>query len=110
MITIEQFRADKDLVKFAKEVFSDRTFQLMLEACESAHPIRKAPPENSNRDVSPTSAAIELGIQKGYQAYPDNLRCLVVPLSDTERGSIESQYEPETIPTITQPKKRTMKK
>jgi hypothetical protein len=112
MITISQFRADKDLVKFAQEIFSDRTFQLMLEACERAHPVRNAPTSDNNNDVSPTSAAIELGIQKGYQVFEDNLRLLATSLPD-DSGLSETQYleEPIARPSfLSEPAKKKPKK
>lgn len=48
---------------------------------EDAHPARFAIRGDREEDVSPTRAAIELGLTRGYSKYGDTLKLLARPIA-----------------------------
>ena len=63
---------------------------------EDNHPARFAIRGDRDEDVSPTRAAIELGLTRGYSKYGDTLRLLARPVMTAETIG-EPTYEPEII-------------
>jgi hypothetical protein len=65
--------------------------QLVLGALEDGHPAHHALNGDRNEDVSPTRAAIELGVTRGYSMAMDRLKMLGVPALIAEPMP-ESEY------------------
>ncbi len=66
--------------------------QAVLQTMEENHPARFAIVGDKEDDVSPTRAAIELGLTRGYSKFGDTLRLLSVPVQAA--GQIgETSYE-----------------
>lgn len=63
---------------------------------EENHPARFTIPGDSHDDVSPTRAAIELGLTRGYSKYGDTLRLLSVPM--VPLTTLEPSYDPPPKP------------
>jgi hypothetical protein len=95
-MTISQFRNDTGLcTQWADELKNNKLLQLVLEALENAHPAHHALAGDANEDVSPTRAAIELGVTRGYSMFMGRLNMLAIPLVASE-GLGESEYKEET--------------
>ena len=70
--------------------------QTVLSVMEDAHPARFAIQGDRDEDVSPTRAAIELGMTRGYSKFGDTLRLLAV----RKPRSVDigpPSYEPEQV-------------
>jgi hypothetical protein len=92
-VTIEQFRRHKYLSsQWRKELATNGILQAVMETMELNHPARFAIRGDKEDDVSPTRAAIELGLTRGYSKYGDTLRLLAQPIVITE-GPGEPSYE-----------------
>lgn len=61
---------------------------------EENHPARFTIPGDKDADVSPTRAAIELGVTRGYSKYGDSLLMLAKPIH-TAQDIGEPTYEKE---------------
>lgn len=97
-MTVEEFRKHKYLPsQWAKELQTNGILQLVLGLMEENHPARFALNGDRNEDVSPTRAAIELGVTRGYSKYADILKLLARPkIVATDPGP--STYEPPARP------------
>lgn len=70
--------------------------QRVLQVMEENHPSRFAIRGDGNEDVSPTRAAIELGLTRGYSKYGDTLVLLARQII-TPKQIGEPTYEQETV-------------
>lgn len=94
-MTIAAFRNDPSLCKqWADELQNNKLLRLVLEAMENAHPAHHALSGDANEDVSPTRAAIELGVTRGYSMFMGRLNLLGIP-AITQEGMPESEYTDE---------------
>lgn len=64
-----------------------------MQVMEENHPARFAIRGDATEDVSPTRAAIELGLTRGYSKYGDVLLLLATPIATTQQVG-ETTYEP----------------
>jgi len=65
---------------------------------EENHPARFALRGDKDEDVSPTRAAIELGLTRGYSKYGDMLRLLGEPIDTKKTEQVgETTYEKEEV-------------
>ncbi|HWI67722.1 MAG TPA: hypothetical protein VNS88_05025 [Nitrospiraceae bacterium] len=93
-MTIEEFRRHKYLAgQWAKELQTNGILRTVLGVMEDNHPARYAIRGDKDEDVSPTRAAIELGLTRGYSKYGDTLRILAKPVRAAENIG-ETSYEP----------------
>lgn len=93
-MTIEQFRRHPILCgQWGTELANNQTLRVVLSLMEDNHPARYAIRGDKDEDVSPTRAAIELGLTRGYSKYGDTLRLLADPLRALENVGLPS-YEP----------------
>ncbi len=84
-MTIEEFRRHKYLAnQWARELATNGILQTVIKVMEDNHPARYAIRGDKDEDVSPTRAAIELGLTRGYSKYGDTLRLLSVPVHAAE--------------------------
>lgn len=102
-MTIEEFRKHKYLPsQWAKELRTNNILQLVLSVMEECHPARFALNGDRNEDVSPTRAAIELGVTRGYSKYGDTLKVLATPkreVKDPGPSTYEAPLKELTQPT-----------
>lgn len=92
-MSIEEFRHHKYLPsQWRKELATNGILQAVLQVMEDNHPARFALRGDNNEDVSPTRAAIELGLTRGYSKYGDLLKLLAVPLVAAQ-ATPEPTYE-----------------
>jgi len=97
-MTIDQFKQHDYLPgAWAKELATNHILQKVLEVMEDNHPARHAFLADTNGDVSPTRAAMELGKTRGYSQYGDTLRYLAVRTRRKESVG-ESTYDPPPKP------------
>lgn len=76
-MTVDEFRRHKYLPgQWAKELQTNGILQAVLSLMEENHPARFALNGDKNEDVSPTRAAIELGVTRGYSKFGDTLKLL----------------------------------
>lgn len=76
-MTVDQFRAHDNLPSlWSKELETNEILRLVLALMEDNHPARMAIAGDSNNDVSPVRAGIELGLTRGYSKYADTLKLL----------------------------------
>ena len=103
-MTLDQFRSHDYLPgAWAKELASNHILQKVLEVMEDNHPARHALQGDANEDVSPTRAAIELGLTRGYSKYGDTLRFLA--MRKTKREAVgETTYANPPKPEPEAPK------
>lgn len=95
LVTIEEFRRHKYLAgQWAKELQTNGILRAVLGVMEDNHPSRYAIRGDKEDDVSPTRAAIELGLTRGYSKYGDTLRLLAMPLKSAEAVG-EPTYQAE---------------
>jgi hypothetical protein len=95
-VTIEEFRHHKFLPsQWAKELQTNGILQAVLELMEENHPARYAIRGDKDEDVSPTRAAIELGLTRGYSKFGDTLRLLARPIRSPIEGVGQPTYEKE---------------
>jgi hypothetical protein len=100
-MTIEEFRRHKFLAgQWAKELETNGILRTVLGLMEDNHPARYAIRGDKDEDVSPTRAAIELGLTRGYSKYGDTLRILAMPLRPAENIGLPTYQseEPELKP------------
>jgi hypothetical protein len=101
-VTIEQFRKHKYLpAQWAKELATNGILQSVLEVMEDNHPARFAIRGDLQEDVSPTRAAIELGLTRGYSKYGDTLKLLARPMRAVPDIGEPSYQDPEPKPQPT---------
>ena len=94
-MTIEEFRRHKYLAtQWAKELATNEILRNVLGVMEDNHPSRYAIRGDKDEDVSPTRAAIELGLTRGYSKYGDTLRLLAVPVIRPESVGDPSYEKP----------------
>jgi hypothetical protein len=98
-VTVKQFREHKYLpFEWRKELRTNAILQRVLSVMEENHPARFVIQGDKEDDVSPTRAAIELGLTRGYSKFGDMLRLLGDPLLTGTPGQVgESTYEPEKV-------------
>ena len=109
-MTVAEFRQDPNLqVEWAKELRTNKLLALVLEAVETDHPANFAVNSDKQEDVSPTRAAIELGVTRGYSMVLGRIKLCGVELRIPE-GMPESDYsspdEEEELPRERKPRKR----
>jgi hypothetical protein len=76
-LTIDQFRAHPTLPSdWAKELRESTILQIVLGVLEENHPARFTIQGDNDGDLSPTRAAVELGVTRGYSKFGDTLRLL----------------------------------
>jgi hypothetical protein len=94
-MTIEEFRRHKYLPsQWASLLATNEILRNVLALMEDNHPARYAIRGDRDEDVSPTRAAIELGLTRGYSKYGDTLRLLARPLISSESAGPPT-YETE---------------
>jgi hypothetical protein len=94
-VTIDEFRRNKYLPsQWAALLAGNSVLQTVLQVMEENHPARFAIRGDGNEDVSPTRAAIELGLTRGYSQYGDRLRLLARPIATAEAVG-EPTYQPD---------------
>lgn len=92
-MTILEFR--RELAnQWASELKNNKLLDLMLEAVATDHPANHALTGDISEDISPTRAAIELGVTKGYSMLLGRIRICGRPLA-TQEGMPESEYAEE---------------
>lgn len=82
--------------QWSKELRTNGILRAVLQTMEENHPARFAIRGDREEDVSPTRAAIELGLTRGYSKYGDTLRLLGEPILTAEAIG-EPTYEPELV-------------
>jgi hypothetical protein len=94
-MTIEEFRRHKYLPSQWRQLLATNgILQAVIAVMEDNHPARYAIRGDRDEDVSPTRAAIELGLTRGYSKYGDTLRLLAIPVLSAE-GAGPPTYEKE---------------
>jgi hypothetical protein len=102
-MTIDQFRRHKYLSSEWRTLMrTSAILQRVLLVMEENHPARFAIRGDGNDDLSPTRAALELGLTRGYSKYADALQLLSQPIKQTENIG-EPTYEKETHAQETPP-------
>lgn len=98
-MTVTEFRNHKFLPQqWAKELQTNGLLQLVMEVMEQNHPARYAVPTDIHDDLSPTRAALELGLTRGYSKYGDTLKLLASPTPKTgELGEPTYETPPEEL-------------
>lgn len=71
--------------------------QLVLQVMEENHPARMTIRADKDDDLSPTRAAVELGVTRGYSMFADRLR-LLTQFKPAAEGMPETTYEPPPKP------------
>src|SRR5580765_571473 len=100
-MTMREFRRDPGLPKlWADELKNNKLLQLALEAVTTDHPANHAMMGDKNEDVSPTRAAIELGLTRGYSMALGRITILAWPILG-EEGMPESEYKTEEEKEVT---------
>lgn len=78
-MTVDQFRShDVWPSLWSKELETNEILKMVLALMEDNHPARMALVGDSNNDVSPVRAGIELGLTRGYSKYADTLKLLAI--------------------------------
>jgi len=76
-MTIDEFRVhDTFPSRWANELANNEILRIVLAVMEDNHPARFSIIGDKDDDVSPTRAAIELGLTRGYSKYGDTLHLL----------------------------------
>lgn len=84
-MTVEEFRRHPVLSsEWRTELSKNAILRTVLGVMEDNHPARYAIRGDKDEDVSPTRAAIELGLTRGYSKYGDTLRILALPVHSAE--------------------------
>jgi hypothetical protein len=83
------------VTQWDEEIKNNKLLQLVMEALESGHPAHHALIGDSNEYVSPTRAAIELGVTRGYSMSLGRMRLMGRPRPDQQAGMPESDYAEE---------------
>ena len=100
-MTIEEFRKHKYLPsQWAKELATNGILQLVMSLMEENHPARFAVLPDNNGDITPTRAALELGMTRGYSKYGDTLKLLAKPrhvLPDPGPSTYEAPPQPAEL-------------
>jgi hypothetical protein len=97
-VTVEEFRRHKYLPSQWRQLLATNgILQAVLQVMEDNHPARYAIRGDRDEDVSPTRAAIELGLTRGYSKFGDTLRLLSVPVLSSE-GAGPPTYQKEEPP------------
>lgn len=98
-MTIEEFRNHKFLPsQWRKEMSTNGILQLVLQVMEENHPARMTIRADKDDDLSPTRAAVELGVTRGYSMFADRLRLLSqsrVPAENIPEPTYEAPPKPE---------------
>jgi hypothetical protein len=93
-VTIEEFRKHKFLPsQWSKELATNGILQAVIQVMQDNHPSHFAIRGDKDEDVSPTRAAIELGLTRGYSKYGDTLILLAKPVLVAQAAG-EPTYEP----------------
>lgn len=71
--------------------------QLVLQVMEENHPARMTIRADKDDDLSPTRAAVELGVTRGYSMFADRLR-LLAAFKPAAENLPEPSYEPPPKP------------
>ena len=80
MMTYEEFRSDKELLKWMRDLTQTTHFQLALEAMRSIDPVRFT----TDPDVTPHYAHVQLGNQTGWAQYERQFLLLARPITKNE--------------------------
>lgn len=92
---IDEFRKHKYLPQQWRKLLSTSgILQAVLETLDENHPAQMTLRGDNNEDVSPTRAAIELGVTRGYSLYAQRLRLLAVQLAPQQSPG-EPTYQPQ---------------
>jgi len=79
-MTPDEFRAHKYLpAQWRKELETNGILRLVLGVMEDAHPANFSIKGDKMEDISPTRAAVELGLTRGYSKYAAILKLLATP-------------------------------
>lgn len=97
-MTLEDFRKHKFLpAQWKKELATNGILQLVLQVMEENHPARMTIRADKDDDLSPTRAAVELGVTRGYSMFADRLR-LLSNFKPTPENMPETTYDPPPKP------------
>lgn len=72
--------------------------QLVLQVMEENHPARMTIRADKDDDLSPTRAAVELGVTRGYSMFADRLRLLTQFKPTVAESMPETTYDPPPKP------------
>ena len=76
-MTIDEFRSHAQFpALWAKELSENYILGIVLGVLDDAHPAKYTVPADNDGDLSPTRAAVELEMTRGYSKYGDTLRLL----------------------------------
>ena len=79
-MTVDDFRSHKYIpAQWRKELETNGILRLVLGVMADAHPANFAVNGDKNEDISPTRAAVELGLTRGYSKYDAILKKLATP-------------------------------
>jgi len=94
-VTIKQFRSHPEWpALWRRELDTNNVLRLVLSVMDDAHPAKFAINGDSNEDVSPTRAAIELGATRGYSKFQDGLKLLAEQLAPAVNVGETTYSEP----------------
>lgn len=99
-MTVDEFRRHKFLPhQWRKELATNGILQAVLQVMEENHPARFTIRGDRDEDVSPTRAAIELGLTRGYSKYGDMLRLMGDPIR-AQQDIGEPTYEKPVVEEV----------
>lgn len=91
-MTVNEFRSHKYLpFEWRKELRTNAILQRVLTVMEENGPDQWAIGKDNQGDISPTMAAIELGVTRGYTKFIQRLRLLAEPI---QAGAVQQIGEP----------------
>lgn len=100
-MTVDEFRRHKYLPsQWAKELATNGILQLVLGLMEENHPARFVVQPDNNGDITPTRAALELGMTRGYSKFGDTLKLLARPkaiMPDPGPSTYEAPPKPKEV-------------
>jgi hypothetical protein len=97
-MTVEEFRRHKYLpTQWRKELATNGILQAVIQVLEDSHPTRFAVHTDTQDDLSPTKAALQLGETRGYSKVLNTMRMLAQPLAQI--STPEPTYQPAPKPT-----------
>lgn len=71
-MTVQEFRGNPELVKWARELMETQNFLILLEALDSINPVKQP----ASPGVTPHGAHILLGEQTGWAQYRETMLSL----------------------------------
>lgn len=94
-MNLDEWRKHKYLPQQWRKLLSTSgILQAVLEMMDENHPAQMSLRGDNNDDVSPTRAAIELGVTRGYSLYAQRLRLAAVALVKQEGPGEPTYTEP----------------